>query len=65
MVVVTIKESRIYTIRWQWLQLKKVEYTLSDGSGNNIKKVEYTISDGSCNNIKKVEYTISDGSGNN
>ena len=35
MVVATIKESRLYNIRWQWLQLKKVEYTLSDGSGNN------------------------------
>ena len=35
MVVATIKESRLYNIRWQWLQLKKVEYTLSDDSGNN------------------------------
>ena len=52
--------------------IKKVEYTISDGSGKKVEynirwqwKVEYTISDGSGNNIKKVEYTISDGSGNN
>ena len=29
---------------------KKVEYTISDGSGSILKKVEYTISDGSGNN---------------
>ena len=34
MVVVTIKESRIYNMMVV-VTIKKVEYTISDGSGNN------------------------------